>query len=560
MLGTLRQLFSALYGNSGEIATIYYGAESGAMVIYNSGSAAPDAFLYFAFKERPWYIAAKEAGNLIWTDVYSDFADRGLTVTCALPVYAPDGRFMGVVGMDILLYDMNETVVKGKVGESGYAFLTDQDDQLVASIHYGEDGRLEGDQAFLQTLDRDGVIELNYNDSDFFLARAPLPLTSWNLGVVLPVEEVMAPAVRTDERIAGLTADARDNIRHTILTIVVIFFVLLCAMLAVVYYLSKLFSRKLTAPIFKLIGAVTIIGGGDLDHEFKIETGDEIQELGDAFSAMTKDLKRYIQNLTEVLSAQERLAAELEVATHIQASMLPRMFEPFPGRGEIDLYATMEPAKEVGGDFYDFFPVGEDSLCFVIADVSGKGVPAALFMVVARTMLKNQAQFVSDPARILIDVNNALCEGNDEAMFVTALLGIIDLSTGHVRYANAGHNPPVIIRDGGQADWLDVQPGFMLAGMPGMDFSLQETTLQPGDTLLLYTDGVTEAHNPAQDLYSDPRLLINCAKAPSSGELSDFLGFIRRDIDEFSDGAEQADDITMLALRYNGNTGGATAS
>jgi len=331
-------------------------------------------------------------------------------------------------------------------------------------------------------------------------------------------------------------------------------------MLFGVYYISSLMSGKLTQPIYQLMDAVRVIGDGNLDHEFSIKTGDEIQELGEAFSTMTQSLKAYIENLTDVLSKQERLAGELSVATHIQASMLPCVFDPFPGRCELGLYATMEPAKEVGGDFYDFFPVGDDKLCFVIADVSGKGVPAALFMVVARTMLKNQAQFVSDPSRVLSEVNNALCEGNDEAMFVTALLGVIDLNTGLIRYANAGHNAPVIIRADGNADWLEVDPGFMLAGMPDMEFALQEMQLNPGDTLLLYTDGVTEAHNPAQELYSDERLLINCDKAPRDGELSDFLGYIRNDIDIFGDGAEQADDITMLILRYNGNTEGAAAS
>jgi len=563
LLRDAENIFSVIYGNNSEVAVIIYGTEAGVMLSYDDGDAPPpEALEGYDHRNRPWYIKAKEAGTMVWTDLYVDSGGRGHIITCAVPLYDNDGDFKGVVSMDVMLDDMNNTIVSAQVGAGGYAFLIDENGTLVSSPFYQDyedtDFTKSGDSpefitTVTQMLNREsGISELEYRGEDIFLAYAPLPLTSWSLGVALPVDEVMDPADEAAKHIAELTADARGKINTTILTLALIFFVLLCVMLAVVFYVSRLTSRKLTEPIYQLMDAVRVIGGGNLDHEFKIQTGDEIEELGDAFSAMTTDLKLYIENLTDVLSKQERLAGELSVATHIQASMLPRVFTPFPGRGEIDLYATMEPAKEVGGDFYDFFPVGKDNMCFVIADVSGKGVPAALFMVVSRTMLKNQAQFVQEPARILSDVNNYLCEGNDEDMFVTALLGNIDLKTGLVRYANGGHNAPVVIRADGSVDWLEVESGFMLAGYPDMEFVPQEIQLHPGDTLLLYTDGVTEAVNPALELYSDPRLLINCAKAPRDKELSELLGYIRRDIDEFGAGAEQADDITMLALRYNG--------
>ena len=286
-----------------------------------------------------------------------------------------------------------------------------------------------------------------------------------------------------------------------------------------------------------------------------IHTGDEIQSLCEAIKTMELEINEYIEHLTAVTAEKERIGAELGVATQIQASMLPCIFPAFPDRPEFDVYANMHPAKEVGGDFYDFFLTDDDHLWIVIADVSGKGVPAALFMVIAKTLLKNQAGFQNTPADVLTIVNDQLCETNDAGMFVTTFMGCLEISSGRFTFANAGHNFPLIQRKGGAFDWLKTKPNFILAGMEGVRYQNHEEILHTGDRLFLYTDGVTEALNPNQELYGDDRL-IQALNAPEASGLAiePLIEYMRGSIDRFADGAAQADDITMLALEVKNNT------
>lgn len=282
------------------------------------------------------------------------------------------------------------------------------------------------------------------------------------------------------------------------------------------------------------------------------QTGDELQRIGESFNRMAGDLKQYIQNLAAVTADRERIAAELNVATTIQSGMLPSTFPPFPDRKEFQIYASMTPAKEVGGDFYDFFMLDGDRLCAVIADVSGKGVPAALFMVVTRTLIKNQAAATPDPGEILAAVNDQLCESNSADFFVTVFLCVLNLKTGEFRYGNAGHCRPLLRRAGGLYDWMDMDCGFVLAGFPGLNFETRSVFLAPGDRLFLYTDGVTEAQNREQALYDEDRLLaaLNEEDGPRLPP-AQTVARIQCSIDAFADGAEQADDITMLALEFD---------
>ena len=260
--------------------------------------------------------------------------------------------------------------------------------------------------------------------------------------------------------------------------------------------------------------------------------------------------RRLLERQVKDSAEKQQIASELRVATHIQTSMLPCIFPAFPERTEFDIYATMNPAKEVGGDFYDFFLVDEDHLAVVIADVSGKGVPAALFMVIAKTLIKDHAQQGIRPEEVFTEVNRLLCEANDEGMFVTAWMGVLELSTGHLAYVNAGHNPP-LLRQGSEYRFLHTRSGFILAGMEEMRYRSASLELVPGDSLYLYTDGVTEATNAAQQLYGDKRLLeLLNSHVSSSPEV--LLQAVKDDIDAFVGDAQQVDDITMLGLRYLG--------
>ena len=283
--------------------------------------------------------------------------------------------------------------------------------------------------------------------------------------------------------------------------------------------------------------------------KLNIRTGDEIQALSEAIKTMELEINEYIQDLTAVTAEKERIGAELNVATQIQADMLPRIFPAFPEREEFDVYATMNPAKEVGGDFYDFFLVDDDHLAVVIADVSGKGVPAALFMVIAKTLIKNHAQNQEAPGTVFTQTNEQLCEGNDAGLFVTGWMGVLEISTGKFVYVNAGHNPPLLKRAGGTFEWLKSRPGFVLAGMEGVRYRENTLQLEPGDRLYLYTDGVTEATNSHEELFGDERLQ-NALNEYMDLPVEQFLPKIKECIDAFVGDADQFDDITMLALDY----------
>ncbi|MCE5214550.1 MAG: PP2C family protein-serine/threonine phosphatase [Methanobacterium sp.] len=275
----------------------------------------------------------------------------------------------------------------------------------------------------------------------------------------------------------------------------------------------------------------------------------EVGILAHSFQKMINDLNLYIEHLEKVTAEKERINTELNVARNIQRDMLPRIFPPFPKRTEFDIYATSIPAKEVGGDFYDFFLIDDNHLSFVIADVSGKGVPAALFMVITKTLIKNQAQLGKSPEEIFTKVNNQLYEGNDENMFVTAWIGILEIDTGKLTYANAGHNPPLLKRTGEDYNWLKTKPGLVLAGMEDIIYSQMDINLKTGDRIYLYTDGVTEATNGADEIFGDEHLqeIINKEENLS---LKNLLTYVKEEIDNFVKDQEQFDDITMLVMEY----------
>lgn len=282
-----------------------------------------------------------------------------------------------------------------------------------------------------------------------------------------------------------------------------------------------------------------------------ITTGDEIEKMANSVYQMEVDIHKYIDELTTVTAERERIGAELNIATKIQADMLPNIFPAFPEREEFDIYASMSPAKEVGGDFYDFFMVDDDHLAMVMADVSGKGVPAALFMVISKTVLKNYAQNGLSAKAVLEETNNSLCENNEADMFVTVWIGILEISTGKLICSNAGHEYPAICRKGGQYELFKDKHGFVLAGMKNTKQHEYEITLEPGDKIFLYTDGVPEATNAEEVLYETKRM-IPALNTVITANPKATLAAVKEDIDLFVGEAEQFDDITMMCLQYKG--------
>ena len=338
-----------------------------------------------------------------------------------------------------------------------------------------------------------------------------------------------------------------DALKARYLKTTSIFSAILTVLFVAVYII--LLHKLLTKPLYLVTKETASFARhkGELSGRLrKIKGRSEIATLARAVEQMSVDMNRYIHDLTQTTAEKERLSAELDVATQIQANMLPRIFPPYADHPEIELFASMVPAKEVGGDFYDFFMTDSDHFAVVVGDVSGKGVPAALFMVVAKTLLKNIGLQEKSPARIFEKVNEQLCEGNDAGLFVTCWMGILTISTGELVFANAGHTAPVIFH-GGKVEYLTVKPNLMLAGMPGMRYADHCTRLSPGDRIFVYTDGVTEATNSHNELYGEHRLIL-CMADRRSLSAKELLEAVRDDVNRFVGDAPQFDDITMLEL------------
>lgn len=284
-------------------------------------------------------------------------------------------------------------------------------------------------------------------------------------------------------------------------------------------------------------------------HLQSIKQKDEIGILARAVGKMEHDIAEYTENLTAITAEKERVNTELSVATRIQANMLPSIFPPFPERKEIDIFAMMHPAKEVGGDFYDFFMVDDRHLAIVMADVSGKGVPAALFMVIGKTLIKDHTQPGKDLGEVFSEVNSLLCESNSEGLFITAFEGVLDLVTGEFRYVNAGHEIPFVCKKGEGFRPYRIRAGFVLAGMEGIHYKCGSIQLEPGDKIFQYTDGVTEATNQHNELYGIKRLekVLDGNKDCTPAEL---LPRIKEDVEQFVGEAPQFDDITMLCMEF----------
>jgi sigma-B regulation protein RsbU (phosphoserine phosphatase) len=326
----------------------------------------------------------------------------------------------------------------------------------------------------------------------------------------------------------------------------------LSATLIVLFILiSILLSKRISRPIKRMTQKVSEIDGEKILFEMEelFRTGDEIETLAAAFEAMSQKIQQYITDIVEISTQKERMETELKVATEIQSSMLPKKFPLFPDRTEFDVYASMYPAREVGGDFYDIFMTDENHLALVVGDASEKGVPAALFMVISKAYIRTRALIGGKPGEILTDVNKLLAEGNEKKMFATVWLAILEISSGRLVYANAGHEK-LVIKRADKAYALDyTKHNFVLGGMKNVSFSDYELTLEHGDRIFMYSDGLTEAHKDVQDLFGAARMLevLNKNSQLSPAEL---IFAVKAEVDSFVGNAVQFDDMTMLALEY----------
>ncbi|MBR2275291.1 MAG: SpoIIE family protein phosphatase [Lachnospiraceae bacterium] len=544
LLGNVESIFSAVAANNKDIMTIYLGTETGIQVAYdpNSGVGVPpegETETYYDYTERDWYLMGKSGKGAFFTDVYQDTYGRGLNITCGAPFYDEDDNFAGVVCIDVLISDLYKSIVEMDLGDGAYSFLVDGNGNIIsedANERTLQD-EIKDEKAITEQILKGETGVVMSGDASAYYAFDPLEKTvSWELCVKLPSSLVLEPVDRMSAQISKA---------------ILIFALTFLIILGIVVVSVRKFADSLTRPLLTLGKDVQEISGGNLDYRAKVTENDEVGDLAVHFNDMAASLKDYINNLTKVTAEKERIGAELNVATQIQADMLPRIFPPFPERKEFDLFASMDPAKEVGGDFYDFFLVDDDHIALVVADVSGKGVPAALFMVISKTLIKNRTLMGGSPAEILTYVNNQLCEGNEAELFVTVWLAIIEISTGKGMAANAGHEHPALRRKDGSFELIEYRHSPAVATMEGIRFREHEFELHPGDTLIQYTDGVSEATDSKDELFGNERI-VNSLNIEPDAEPKELLHTLRTEIDHFVGDAPQFDDITMLGFKYYG--------
>jgi len=498
---------------------------------------------------QDWYQIPKELNRPAWTEPYFDEGGGNIIMsTYSVPFYRTvEGkkRIAGIITSDISLSWLQEIVASIKIAKTGYGFLISQNGTFVT--HPKED--LVMNETIFSQAEARGDKELRkigrkmiHGKSGFvpfrsiltgklcWMVYAPLSSSKWSLGVLFPQDELMADVARLNK---------------TVIILGVIGFVFLLVIIVFI-------ARSITRPLSALAGATEDIATGNLDVSIpEIKTGDEVGKLAQSFDYMKTSLKQYISDLTETTAVKERIESELQIAHDIQMGILPKIFPPFPEMSEFDLYATIEPAREVGGDLFDFFFLDDDHLCFNVGDVSGKGVPASLFMAVTRTLIKTRAARDMTPEVILNQVNQDLSTDNPSLLFVTLFLGIFNIKDGTIEYCNGGHNPPYIIRAGGEIEAVETTGGLALGVMEDFSFQSKRIVLNEGDAIFIYSDGVTEAMNNRHELFSEKRLegeLYRLKDLP----VGDILTGVTEKIREFAQDEPQADDITMMIIRYNG--------
>ncbi|MDD5556149.1 MAG: SpoIIE family protein phosphatase [bacterium] len=516
-----------------------------------SSDLADDSYRYFGWD---WYRVPKELGRAVWSEPYDDRGGGNVIMsTYSVPFHAREGdarRFAGIVTADVYLSWLQEIVASIRIARTGYGFLVSRNGTFVTHPRRGQimnetifsvaaasgDPRL---RAIADEMVRGGAgfapSRSIVTGRECWIAYAPVPSAGWSLGVIFPRDELLADVSRLNRTVASIGA----------------------AGIAFLFAVVVLIARTITKPLRTLSRATRNIGRGDLDFELPaIGPRDEVGRLAGSFAYMRDSLRRHIAELTAATAARERMESELAIAHRIQMGIVPKTFPAFPARREFDLHAVLEPAREVGGDLYDFFLVGDDRLWLTIGDVSGKGVPAALFMALVKTLVKAAARGGASPAAALEAVNGEMAADNDECMFVSVWCGALETATGELRWSSAGHNPPVLARAGGEVSFLAEGGGPVLGVVPGARYAAASFRLRRGDTLCLYTDGVTEAFNGRGEQFSEERL-ARAVAARRVGSAREVVRGILEDVRSFAGRAPQSDDITVVALRYEGAGGDA---
>ena len=561
----------ALAENSEKISGCYIGLADGTHLGIDSNTKNKydenGNLIPFPVRQRPWYQGAVEKGGLYFTGLEKDAFTGEPGITCSMPIMA-DGKLIGVAGIDILLENMND-FIKASADSEGIVFIVNDQGQVILATEGNELFNPEaGDQtqdlrksdnkdlaAFInqslkQTTDL-ALIEINHKK--YYMVGSPVPTIGWS--VVSAVDQQVTGQMEKQllDDYARINDQATSQFRQgtdkTIKTglLVLLFIILLSTFAALVA------AHRIVKPIEDITRDINDCGktGQLFVMKEAYRTNDEIEILAESFDDLSKKTKKYIEDITEITKEKERVSTELQMANRIQTSMLPGVFPPYPDRKEFDIFASMDPAREVGGDFYDFFLIDDDHLCMVMADVSGKGVPAALFMMISKVILQSCAMLGRGAGEILVKTNEAICSSNQVDMFVTVWLGILEISSGKITAANAGHEYPALMKDG-RFSLLKDKHGLVIGGMDGVNYKEYEISLEPGDKLFLYTDGIPEASDQDKKMFGTDRMVdaLNRAATASPREI---LAQVSQSVEDFIKGAEQFDDMTMLCIEYKGS-------
>lgn len=496
-----------------------------------------------------WYQIPATLKESYWSEPYYDEggADAMLS-TYSVPFYVNkrgERVFGGIITIDISLEWLTEIVRSVKIFETGYAFLISRTGVYVTHPDYNNimnqtifTRAKELEEPELRDIGRDmihGVSALTSIDLKHlgyvWIYHTQLPSTKWSLGVVYPHREMFAGLYKLN------------------ITIILLSFFGLGLLL---FFTIRIINRQIS-PLAKFAKSARGIASGNFNTELPhIENSHEMKELHDSFEFMQKELSNYIVNLKETTSAKEKIESELRIAKEIQMGMIPHIFPPFPDLPEIDLYATLLSAKEVGGDLYDFFLLDDNRMCFAIGDVSGKGIPASLFMAVTRTLLRSVADKDKTTAEIVSSINKTLSFNNESNMFVTFFLGILDIHKGELKYCNAGHNPPILIKNKKDVSYFNITKAIPVGLFDTYEYTEESIRIAPDDQIFLYTDGLTEAEDVNNNLFGDD-LLLQVIGQHAAASPREMIEAATKAVADHVKGHTQSDDLTMMSISYFGN-------
>ena len=503
-------------------------------VILDSNNFSNDKYDY---PNQTWYKTIKsyvlQNQRAVWTKpYYDDSGSRALMTTVGTAIYNENNKVVGITTVDWDLKSIIENLHTIQPTENSFVLFADEDDDFIISL---TDKSVNENDFIGKSLKNipwysknlKNAKRIKYNNRIYLSFKQHFIENNMIIIVNVPEDELYAQLKKY------------FKIRLFVLFIISVLITLM---------IFVILLKHVSMPINYLMKTAEKIGNGSLDEEIKIDNPEEFAKLANSFNKMTKNIKTQIMENDKIKLEKEKIEQELNIAKSIQHSVLPSKFPPYPNRRDFDVYASMRTSKLVGGDFYDFFFIDENNLLFLIADVSGKGVPAALFMMRAITLVKNYSKYNSTASEILTNVNKRLCESNSENLFVTMFLGILNTKTGEINCSNAGHNQPFIKKDV-SIENITFSPDLVLGVESNIQYSNYNFQLSKNECLFLYTDGVTEAINESDEYFGNNRLINVLENVENNVET--IINTVQEKVDEFANGYEQADDITMLALKYN---------